>query len=230
MTTQTVQTVEQGIERRALTMVEAAKCVQIVDAESYISAGEAWKRLAEMEKEAHEHFDPVVKSTNQAHKDAVALRTKVLDPIEKTKLLIKSKMSNYDLEQARIALAEQNRLQEIVRKQEEDAVLALAIDAEASGDKAESEAILAEPIQAPVVTVQKEVPKMAGGPVYQTRWDADLTQANLIAIATAIGKGELDTAAIELKPAYWRGLAQQLHEEANKKWNAYGIRAFPRRV
>ena len=166
----TTQTVEQEVTQKALTIVEAAKLVVIRDGTDYIAAGTLWKELQGMKDEISSTFDPIIDKQHKAHKEALAQKAKYFKPVDEAGRFVKGLMSAYDAEQERLRLAEQTRLQEIVRKQEEETKLAEAIAAEESGDKAEAEAILAEPIQAPVVIVQKEVPKMAGGPVYQTRW------------------------------------------------------------
>lgn len=150
----------EDIEQKALTIVGQAKGIRVVDSQSYSLAGETWQRLAQMEKEAHSAFDPVVESANKAHKDAVALRKRVLDPISEAKTYIKGVMSKYDQEQERVRQAEQARLQKMAdeaeaarraaelkaleetRKLEEARLLEEARKAEAEGNKAKAEAIL----------------------------------------------------------------------------------------
>jgi hypothetical protein len=255
----------EDIETQALTVVQQAKGIRIVDSQSYVVAGETWQRLAVMEKEAHAALDPVVEKAHSAHKEAVALRTRVLQPITEGKTHIKQIMSNYDYEQERIRVAEQARLQKMAdeaeaarraaelkvledqRKAEEARLLEEARKAEAEGNKAKAEAILEvgvkqveelkaeekavalEPVVPQTVILQKEVPKVQGLS-YRTIWNADLTQANIRAIAQAIGEGKLDTQAIDLNPSYWRKQAESRMETANLDWANYGVKAVSRRV
>lgn len=212
------------IEQKALVVVASATQVKIVDSESYILAGEMWKRLADMEKEAHEHFDPVVKSTDKAHKDAVALRKKVLDPIEGAKTYVKSQMSAYDAEQERIRIATENRLREEARKREEDARINEAVAMEQEGNGILAEMILSEPVETPVVIVQKEVPKMAGGPVYRTVWDAEVT--DLMALVKAVAAGQVSVNALLPNQTFLRQQAQSLKET----FKVPGCKAYSRRV
>jgi uncharacterized membrane protein YqiK len=175
----------EDIEQKAALVVQEARIIRIVDPESYVTAGEVWKRLGVVEKEAHEKFDPVVKSTDKAHKDAVALRKKVIEPIENFKNIIKSAMSKYDEEQERIRVAEQARLQKMAdeaeaarratelksleeaRKLEEARLLEEARKAEAEGNKAKAEAILEVGVKQ-VEELKAEEKAVAQEPVVQT--------------------------------------------------------------
>ena len=107
------------VETKALSVVERAVAVKVTDPNSYIIAGEMWKHLAEMEKEAHAALDPVVDSAHRAHKEAVALRTRILAPITEAKGYTKGQMEAYDAEQERIRQAEEARLREEARRAEE---------------------------------------------------------------------------------------------------------------
>jgi len=109
------------------------------------------------------------------------------------------------LEEERLAeerRKEQERL-ETERKTEEDRLLNEALAAEQRGDAETAEllttaavesnaqineiaaTIAAEPIYVAPVVVPKAVPKMAGGPVYQTRWYAEVT--DIFALCLAVG-------------------------------------------
>jgi hypothetical protein len=176
----TTQTTEQEVTQKALTIVEAAKLVVIRDNSDYIAAGTLWKELQAMSKEIKETFDPLILIAHTMHKDTIAKRDQYLAPVEKATRAVKGMMSTYDAAQERIRDAEQTRLQELARKQEEEAQLQAAIAAEAAGQKAEADAILAEPIIAPTVIVQKATPKVAGGPVFRTIWKFRITDAGLL--------------------------------------------------
>jgi len=98
-------------------------------------------------------------------------------------------MSDYDAEQERIRKAEQDRLAAIARKAEEDRLLAeaAAVEAEARANGAtkeeaaqQADAVIAEPVYVPPVIVPKATPKLAGGPVFQTRWDFEIVNEALI--------------------------------------------------
>ena len=168
------------VEQKALTVIDQAKMVKIVDAETYKEAGALWKSIEAMKKEVFETFDPIVRKAHAAWKEAIAQKDKYYAPLDEAHRAVKKLMSDYDLEQERLRLAEQRRLEEELRKQEEDRKLQEALDAEASGQKEEAAAILEEPVTAPPIILAKTTPKVAGGPVYRTVWKFKIENAALI--------------------------------------------------
>lgn len=150
----------QEVETRAVSVVERANAIRVTDSESYVQAGEAWKRLREMEKEARAVLNPVVDAAHRAHKQAVNLRNRIIGPLESTQRYIKGQMEAWDREQERLRLEEERRLAEEARRaeearkaaeleearrlrvEEEARLLAEAEQAEAAGNTVLAEAIL----------------------------------------------------------------------------------------
>lgn len=164
------------VEQKALSIVDKAKLVKVVDQGSYISAGNMWKSLDEIIKEVKETFDPICEAANKAHKAATAKRASFLDPLEGAKKSVKSLMSAYDLEQEKIRKAEERKLEEEARKRDEEARLAEAIELEKEGRKDEAEQVLSESSVIPVF-VAKTTPKIEGV-VYRTIWKYRITDAS----------------------------------------------------
>jgi hypothetical protein len=169
------------VETKALSLVDQSKLVKVTSPETYCQAGEIWKALDEMIKQAKETFDPICEAAHKAHKAATAKRAGIIDPLETAKKGIKGLMSAYDAEQERIRLAEQRRLEEEQRKREEEERLRLAVELEQSGAKEEAEAVLQE-APAPVVPVyvSKATPKLEGGPVYRSIWKFRIVDKNAV--------------------------------------------------
>lgn len=248
------------VESKALTVVGRAVSIRVTDPDSYIMAAEMWKHLNAMEKEVHRELDPVVDAANKAHKEAVALRTKILTPITEAKTYTKGQTEAWDAEQERIRVAEERRLAEEARKAEEArraAELAIAEaarkveearlmeeaqKAEAEGNKARAEAVLeeavtrveemkaeevaivSEPIETPVVILEKAVPKVAGGPSYRTIWDAQVT--DLMALVKAVAAGQVSINALTANQTFLRQQAMSLKDTMRIP----GVKAFSRRV
>lgn len=162
------------IEERALTISEQAMKSEITTADQYVAAGELWKTLAGLEKEIKDTFGPLKKKASDAHKAVVAKEKEHLGPIEKAKRYVKQIMGDWDDEQERIRREKQRQLEEKLRKEAEDQKLADAIAAEDAGDLEEAEAILSEETEAPVVELQKQTPKLSGGPVYRENWTFEI--------------------------------------------------------
>lgn len=212
------------VESKALTVVGRAVSIRVTDPDSYIMAAEMWKHLAEMEKEVHRELDPVVDAAHKAHKEAVALRTRILSPITEAKTYTKGQMEAYDAEQERIRLAEERRLAAEAKRAEEEARLSEAVELEQAGQKEEAEAVLAEPIVAPVVIVEKAVPKVAGGPSYRTIWDAQVV--DLMALVKAVASGTVSINALQPNATFLRQQAMSLKET----FKIPGCKAYSRRV
>ena len=181
---QLVETTE--VENKALSIMDQAKAVKIVDAGSYTVAGLLWKSIKDMMKEVADTFDPIIEKAHASHKEALAQKAKFYAPLEAAYRSIKGLMSTYDAEQERIRLAEQRRLDEIARKAEEERLLQEAIAAEeearrngATKEEAaqEAEAVIAAPVYVAPVIIPKATPKLAGGPVYRTIWKFRITDA-----------------------------------------------------
>jgi len=165
---------------------EQAKSLKIVDAKSYINAGELWKSIKALRKKVDDTFGPIISTAFQAHRTAVAKKKEVDGPLESAERIVKQAMSAYDAEQERIRREEERRLAEIARKAEEERRIQEAIAAEeearrngATKEEAaiEVEEILSEPVYVAPVVVPKATPKMQGGPVYRTVWKFRITDA-----------------------------------------------------
>ena len=168
------------VDQKALTVIEQARSVIITDSPSYTRAGELWKAITDMKKQVDESFKPIILKAHQAHKEALAQRAKIFDPLDKAGRSVKTGMESYDREQERIRQEEERRLREIARQEEEERQLAEALEAERNGDKEEMEVILEAPIYVPPVIVPKTTPKLQGGPVYRTIWQFRITDAQKI--------------------------------------------------
>lgn len=161
---------QKEVEIKALTVVEQANAIKVVDSESYVAAGEMWKTIKNMMKEISDTFDPIISKAHASHKEALAQKEKFYKPLETVNKSVKKSMSDYDAEQERIRKEEERRLAEIARKEEEERKLQEAIEAESRGDVEESEAIMEEEVYVPPVVILKSTPKVSGGPVYREVW------------------------------------------------------------
>lgn len=160
----------QEVSTRALTIIEQGKSIVVIStSEDYTVAGELFTTIKGVMKQVDESFDPIIQKAHQAHKEAVAQKKKIYEPLETVSRHVKKVMGDYDTEQERIRKAEEARLQEIARKQEEERKLQEAVAAEQSGDKQEAEAIMEEPVYVAPVVIKKEVPKVEGV-VFRTIW------------------------------------------------------------
>ncbi len=115
-------------------------------------------------------------------------------PLIEAERVLKANLLAFEAQQERLRLEEEQRLQEEARKHAEAVTLAAAAaletEAISTGNAemlAEAVDILEQPIDAPVVSVAKAVPKVQGV-TYSDRWEAHPT-INVRALAAAVAAG-----------------------------------------
>jgi tetratricopeptide (TPR) repeat protein len=167
------------ITERALTVPEQAKAIMIKSNEDYVRAGEILLVIKDLRKEIDSFFDPICKKAFEAHKEAVAQKKRADAPLVEAEGIIKPRIGAYLAEQEKIRQAEETRLREVARKEEEDRRLLDAIAAEQAGEKEEAAAILDEKPQVAPIIVPKSVPKVSGVST-QELWDFEITNESLI--------------------------------------------------
>lgn len=145
-------------------------------------------------------------------------------------------------EEAERQRQEELRILEEERKAEEERLLQAAAEAEKNGDKAQAEELLhtaeersqeaaqtvaeiqAAPVYVPPVVVPKATPKLAGGPVYQTRWKHQVV--NLMDLVKAVASGRAPINALQANDVFLGQQARSLKESMNIP----GVRAYAERV
>jgi len=180
------ETEEVGV--KALSIVDQSKAIKIVDSETYLKAGSILTTIKEMIKEVEDTFTPICDAAFKAHRKAVEKRDGFLNPLKDAMKGVKGAMNNYDIEIERARIAEQKRLEDIARKEEEERRIQEAIEAEAEAKRngataqeaaQEAEAIISEEIYIPPVVLPKETPKVKGVS-FRTIWKFRITNANAI--------------------------------------------------
>lgn len=150
------------IESVVETQARSTRAIVIVDPASYELAAERLVDIKGVRKRVDEFFDPTIKSAFTAHRNAVAMKRQVTDRIDSVERDLKARMLLFQNEQRRIAAEKEAAARETLKKQAEESQLSAALDAEAEGDLAEAEAIMNEPVSAPVVIIQPDIPQTEG--------------------------------------------------------------------
>lgn len=150
------------VSSKAVTIIDYANSIVVKDGKDYVGAGELCVKIKGVMKQADESFNKIIKKAYETHKQAVAEKAKIYDPLKRAYVFVKGLMEKYDAAQEAIRQAEERRLREIARKAEEERRLQEAIEAEQNGETEISEAILEEPVYTPPIIIQKEIPKVAG--------------------------------------------------------------------
>ena len=215
----------QEVNNEALTLVEALRGVATIKtSEEYSKCGELWKAGKEMMKAIDNAYNDLIVSAYENHKKAVAKKKSFYLPVEEATKYVKNIMSAYDEEQERVRRQKEIELRKEAMRIEEEARLQAAIQAEEAGQKEAAERIMEEPIIEPVVVAPKSTPKLQGGPIYRTIWDAEVIDFKALVKASAGGKVSIN--ALLPNKVFLKSQATDL-----KNTLAFpGVRAFSRRV
>lgn len=145
-------------------VVSQAQQLVVADSDDYEMACSFLQLIATRKKQIGEAFDPIVSKAHETHKEAVAQRKRLLDPLETAEQNVKGKVSTFRLEEERQRRAEEFRLAEEEKKKREIEALEQAAHLEAAGDKEMAEMVIQQAAEAPapVVVLQTAVPKGMG--------------------------------------------------------------------
>ena len=151
----------------------------VSDAPSYEEAGKYLIRIRTLRQKLDETFDVPIKKAHEAHKSMLAAKKTHESPLEAAEGVLKRKrIAWYEAEERKRREAERVA-QEAARKAAEERQLQEAIAAEADGDKAQADAILDEPVVAPIVRVEPTVQKSEGIAMTYT-YSARIDDPNLV--------------------------------------------------
>jgi hypothetical protein len=146
----------------ALSVPEQARQIQIKSQVDYARAGEIILNIKAIRKKITETFKPIKQKMDAAKQEVLDQERKADAPLKEAEALLTPQIIKWNQEQEKLRLAEEQRLREIARKEEEERQLQEAIQAEHAGNKEEAAAIMDTPVYVPPVVVKKEVPKVAG--------------------------------------------------------------------
>lgn len=153
------------VKAQVVGLVQVAQTYTVKSQEQLDLAGQELIRIKTVRKQVDELFDPVIKQAHAAHKEAVASKKKLTEPLDTAEKQIKAAIGQYTMEQERKAREEQERLriaaEERARK-ERERIEAQALKAMEKGQEEKAEALLekAEAVQVmtPIVAQTYQAP------------------------------------------------------------------------
>jgi hypothetical protein len=151
-----------AVEKKALAIPDQAKLIVVSDKDSMAMADNTVEAIGALIKEVDGTFKPLADKAFQAHRSITAKWKEVKQPLEDAKTYLVNQVKAYQRKVREEAEAEQRRLAEIARKQEEERRLAEAIEAEQCGNVEEAQAIIEEEMFVPTPIVRPDVPKVDG--------------------------------------------------------------------
>lgn len=199
-----------ALDTEARSWASRARELQIVDRESCINASTLLRSIKTLRNQVQQWFAPHIEGAMETKRKAEAARKALADerdrmeaPLVEAEGLLKRSLLAYETQQEELRLAEERRLQDEARARAEALTLAAAAamesEAVATGNdelRQEAEDILAQPIDAPVVSVAKMVPKV-DGISYSDCWEAHPT-VDVKALAGAVASGSAPAAFLNV--------------------------------
>jgi len=185
----------------ATTWAAKAGALRIVDRESCVNASHFLRSIKGLRAQIQQWFAPHVEAAMETKRKAEAARKALVDemdrmeaPLVDAEAKVKRALIAWETDQEARRQVEERRLQAEAQRQAEAATLAAAaaLEAEAvqTGDAAmlaEAHDILEQPIEAPVVVVKPDVPKVQGV-TYRDQWKAH-PEIDVKALAAAVASG-----------------------------------------
>lgn len=186
---------EQEIKQEALSVVERATAIKIVDQVSYDQASTLLLDVVKpMRSRWAEYWENLRASTYKAYQQVLGKIKEVDLPLENAEKKLKDAIRDWDLKQTSI---QQERQREAQRKAEADEAarrLEESVFAEESGAVEEAEAIMSAPSTAVAAPVEPTYQR-AAGLSNRENWKARVT--DIKALCKAIGAGKVPVTYVE---------------------------------
>lgn len=201
MTVSLVPATKDSLQAEAGSWAAKAADLRIVDAESCVNASHFLRSVKGLRAEIQRWFEPHVEAAMETKRKAELARKALTDerdrmeaPLVAAESTVKRALLAWEQEQERIRLAEERRLQDEARKEAEARTLAAAAaletEAVTTGNAEmlqEAHDILEQPVDTPVVSVAKLMPKVQGV-TYRDNWRVH-PDIDVKALAGAVAAG-----------------------------------------
>lgn len=201
MSTDLIVPSKQALETDSRSWAAKARGLQIVDRETCLNASHLLRSVKTLRSQVQAWFAPHIEGAMETKRKADAARKALVDekdrmeaPLVDAEGVLKRSLLAWETKQEDIRAEEERRLQAEAKARAEAVTLAAAaameLEAIETGDDAmlqEAEDILSQPIDTPVVSAQKMVPKVQGI-TYRDNWKAH-PEVNVRALAAAVASG-----------------------------------------
>jgi hypothetical protein len=201
MDTTTLVPTKEALATETQSWASRAAGLKIVDRESCTNASLLLRSIKSLRSQVAAFWEPHHDAAAETKRKAEAARKLLADeqarmeaPLIEAERILKAGLLTFEADQERIRLDEERRLQAEAQRRAEmltlEAAAALETEAVKTGNAdmlAEAVDILGQPIEAPVVSVAKAVPKVQGV-TYRDAWKAHPT-VDVKALAAAVASG-----------------------------------------
>ena len=144
------------IKTENLKMLEAAKAFAIKDRPTYEAVVEQVKKVKDRRKWWSNLIEPVKQASRSAWQKVVDLEKEVDTPLAMLENeVLKPKLVNWEREEERKRIAEQEKISAELKRQEEEARLKVAVELEQGGNHHAADLVLESPSMAPAIELPK---------------------------------------------------------------------------
>ena len=181
--------IEQELKQEALTVVQQAAMVRIVDQNSYnLAAALLTEQIIPFRKRWKEYWETLRKPAYAAYQAILDKFNEGDRPAENAEKQVKLAILGWDLEQDRIRQELQRKAQEEAERKEQEERLAAAVIAEESGATEEQvEEIVSAPVVVVAASVEPTYQRAAGISKARDNWKAKVTDMKKLCAAVAKG-------------------------------------------
>lgn len=206
MASATVVSINGELEAKALTLPEQAKAIVIVDQLSYELAAEKLLAVAAMRREITDYHAPLKAKAHEAHKAICTAEAGMLAPVTEAEAILKRAIGTYQMEQRRIQEERDRAAREESERQRIESLEASIEAAEAEGASVEEvQAIINQPMVAPVVRVAPTLQPVAGVSAAKT-YRAEVV--NIRELCKAVAMGQVPEAYVAANMPSLNGVAR----------------------
>lgn len=152
-----------GIHSKVLTFKERASALVVNSQETYETAAEILLGIKDLRKEAEAHHRPMIEAAHKSWKATLAGLQKIDEPLAEAETILKRGIGAYQTEQRRIQQEAERIAREAADRAQAEALESSIEAAEAQGATVqEVQAIIDQPMVAPVVRVAPTIQPVAG--------------------------------------------------------------------
>lgn len=112
-----IEVINPDLQKEVLTVQENAKTFSVINTpEQAEEAGKFFKYIKDVMKKADEFFDPTIKRTNEAHKEAVKMKKTAVTPLEQAVRIVSPAIAKYQFDVQEKARKDQEKLNKEAEK------------------------------------------------------------------------------------------------------------------
>ena len=174
----------------AQVILEAQKITVVDSPEAFEKANSLGRILQAGTKDAETFFKPIKQQIDGFKAPVLAHEKEFANPLDAEKRRLGSLITAYNQEQERIRQEQERAAREDAERAAREEQLQRAIELESAGEPEAAEAVLEEPIMAPVV-IQQEAPVRVAGQVGKVTYSATVTDFKALLKAVVEGRAPL---------------------------------------